>query len=172
MILLTGFGPFMDVVHNPSAALARELDGARVGGATVVGEVLEVSYGAAPKRVIDLARAFRPLLVLGTGVARTRQEPELERFGRGGTPVGLDVKGRCPESLGEGRYECSFAAEAAAALGVGLSEDAGRYVCNAWLYSVGRGMKRPVAFLHIPPAGMDPGRLLKGLGRLLPLLRG
>ena len=136
----------------------------------MVGHVLEVSYRAAPKQVIELSRAFAPRLVLGTGVARTRTVPQVERFGRGGPPSGPDVRGRLPKNLGPGFHECPFAETAAQALGVGVSEDAGRYVCNAWLYLVGRALSTPVAFLHLPPAGMDPEKLLKGLGRLLPLL--
>ena len=43
----------------------------------------------------------------------------------------------------------------AGALGGVVSEDAGRYVCNAWLYRTvcALGSEIPVLFLHIPPAG-------------------
>ena len=45
-----------------------------------------------------------------------------------------------------------------------MSEDAGGYVCNGWLYRVGRALPdTPVCFVHIPPTGLAPERLLEGL---------
>ena len=166
MILLTGFGPFRDVTENPSSVLAGSLDGARVGGVTVVGHVLDVSYERAPARVLELCTLFSPMLVIGTGVAVRREEVEVEAFGRGGVPEGDDNDGRCPPNLGPGRYASPVAQGLADALGVARSEDAGRYVCNAWLYRVGRGADCPVGFVHLPPSGVDPQRFLKALGRV------
>ena len=51
----------------------------------------------------------------------------------------------------------------AAALGVTISDDAGAYVCNAWLYGVLGGTTLPAAFLHLPDQGMDPDALLRGI---------
>lgn len=166
MILLTGFGPFRDVTDNPSGVLASSLDGARVGGVTVVGHVLEVSYERAPARVMELCALFSPVLVIGTGVAVSREQVEVETFGVGGAAVGEDNDGRCPENLGAGRYTSPVAEALSVALGVARSSDAGRYVCNAWLYRVGRAADCPVGFVHLPPAGVDPERFLKALGRV------
>jgi hypothetical protein len=55
----------------------------------------------------------------------------------------------------------------ALALGANVSDDAGRYVCNAWLYRVARGFPAPVGFVHVPPSGLDPAILLAGLRALL-----
>jgi pyrrolidone-carboxylate peptidase len=55
--LVTGFGPFLDVVDNPSGALARALDGSRIGPWRVVGMELPVSTARAP--ALSLARACR-----------------------------------------------------------------------------------------------------------------
>lgn len=163
MILLTGFGPFREVTDNPSGLLARSLDGARVHGMTVVGRELEVSYDRAPMETLALVRQFEPVLVVGTGVAVTRSEVQVERIGRGGAPVGLDNDGACPGSIGVD-YRSVIAESLSEALGVGLSDDAGRYVCNAWLVRVGADARCPVAFVHIPSAGVDPVGFLEALG--------
>ena len=49
-----------------------------------------------------------------------------------------------------------------------LSDDAGPYVCNAWLYGVLGGLAAtgrpiPAAFLHVTAEGMDPDRLAAAL---------
>jgi len=165
LILLTGFGPFLDVRDNPSATLVQALDGARIAGFTVVAEVLDVSYQRAPARVVELAAIFEPVLVIGTGVASTRDEVQVERAGRGGPSEGMDVDGACPE-LRPGVYYSPVADALARALGVRLSSDAGRYVCNAWLYRVGRALNPPVGFVHIPPEGIPAAPFLNALGRV------
>jgi pyrrolidone-carboxylate peptidase len=56
----------------------------------------------------------------------------------------------------------------AEALGAGVSDDAGAYVCNAWLYAVTRGLPGvPVGFVHVPDQGMPEDQLLAGLARLV-----
>lgn len=163
MILLTGFGPFRQVTDNPSGVLARSLDGARMRGLTVVGRELDVSYERAAQETLALARHFEPVLVVGTGVAMTRSSIEVERIGRGGPPEGEDNDGACPKTVGTD-YRSLVAEPLAQALGAGLSDDAGRYVCNAWLVRVGAGSACPVAFVHLPPQGADPQNFLEALG--------
>ena len=51
----------------------------------------------------------------------------------------------------------------ASLLGGQRSDDAGDYVCNAWLYGVQRQLSVPVGFLHVPERGLDPGRLTEAL---------
>ena len=170
MILVTGFGPFLDVTDNPSARLARAVDGALVGPHRVRGLVLPVSYERAVAATLDAGR--EAVLVLGTGVARTRTETRLElRAVRDRNEESDDVdgcRGGWNAADGPASVEASLGAGAAEALGVGCSSDAGTYVCNAWLYGVVRGLPgRPVGFLHLPPAGFPPSRLLAGLARLV-----
>ena len=90
-VLITGFGPFPGVADNPSARLARALDGRVVGGVRFVGEVLPVSYRRAPAQTLRLAAAHKADAILGTGVARgeapsSRSGPSL---GGGGTSRGM-----------------------------------------------------------------------------------
>ena len=47
------------------------------------------------------------------------------------------------------------------------SDDAGTYVCNAWLHQVASGLEIPVGFIHIPGSGLEPERLMKGLEALI-----
>lgn len=166
MVLVTGFGPFGAVVDNPAARLARGVDGRRTGGETVVGRVIPVSYARGPDATIAAARMFRPRFVVGIGVATARSGIEVERravaIGDGRTP---DVDGVVQVRLdGPDVVAATLDAERlAAALGADLSDDAGHYVCNAWLYRVARALDVPVGFVHVPSAGLDAERLLAAL---------
>jgi pyrrolidone-carboxylate peptidase len=55
----------------------------------------------------------------------------------------------------------------AEALGATCSDDAGGYVCNAWLHRVASTLAVPVGFVHVPAEGLPPDRLLHGLSALL-----
>ena len=52
-VLVTGFGAFPGVPVNPTAAIARAVDGARLGPVEVMGIVLPVSYQRAPELTIE-----------------------------------------------------------------------------------------------------------------------
>jgi pyroglutamyl-peptidase len=172
MILVTGFGPFLDVQENPSGRIARRLDGARVAGHTVYGELLPVTYDEAPARTLALAARLRPALVVGLGVARGRERVMVERVGRRPTATAApDVSGRrpAPPTGAPAEVRATLDVEAfAEALGADVSNDAGTYVCNAWLYAVARGLPGvPVGFVHVPDQGMPEDQLLAGLARLV-----
>ena len=53
-------------------------------------------------------------------------------------------------------------------LGGVRSDDAGDYVCNAWLYGVQRALSLPVGFLHIPAQGFQPDTLARALAASFP----
>lgn len=172
-VLVHGFGPFLEVVDNPAARLARAVHGARVGGRAVVGEVMPVSYDRAPAGSVARARALGAALLVGVGVARSRAAVCVEAVASPeGHPGHADVDGVrlgwiAPE--GGGPLRATGPVEAmAAALGGVVSTDAGRYVCNAWLYRTVHdlGAELPVLFLHVPPAGLAPERLLTALERI------
>ncbi|MFT4622336.1 MAG: pyroglutamyl-peptidase [Myxococcota bacterium] len=168
MVLVTGFGSFPGVTDNPTAALARAVDGAVVAGRSVRGVVLPVHYGAAPERTIALARALGAELVLGTGVAVRRTRVTVEQQGR--RTVGRpDAAGHVPDGLfGPSLVPATIdVAALCAALDADPSEDAGTYVCNAWLHGVAHALAVPVGFVHVPPEGLEPERLLAGIARLL-----
>lgn len=169
---MVGFGAFLDVLDNPAARLARACDGGRAGGHPVVGREMPVTWHGAVARVVALQAEHDAALVLGVGVARGRDAPWVERVGW------RRVDGAVPDAAGEHlddldpagpdrRVSTLDPVALAEALGVGVSDDAGRYVCNAFLYLAPAALPVPVGFLHVPAAGFPPERLLAGLGRLV-----
>jgi pyroglutamyl-peptidase len=168
-VLVTGFGAFPGVPRNPSGDLARAVDGADLEGVRVVGRVLEVSYSRGPREAISLARSLEAAIVIGTGVASKRSHVDVERRAVRAASGPADVDGRKRSGLrGPSIVEATIDVDRLAhALAANVSDDAGRYVCNAWLYRVTRGCAAPVGFVHVPPAGLDPALLLAGLRALL-----
>ncbi len=162
-VLVVGFLPFGGVRDNPAARLARAVDGRRAGGRWVRGEAIPVSYARGPAETLRFVRLLRPVAVLGVGVATSRPAAELERWARPGcTAPGADVDGaRLPAEDGPPRP--LFDGGLAAALRVGMSDDAGGYVCNGWAWAVSGAAGCPVGFLHVPEQGFCPARLLAGL---------
>jgi pyroglutamyl-peptidase len=161
-LLLTGFGPFPGVAHNPSGQLALALHGASVGEWRVIGLHLPVSYRRAPQETLAVADAWKADAVLGTGVGGGLR---LERWAKRVAEGRVDVDGQTLCLLsGPPRVAASWdLSSMAKALGAVPSDDAGAYVCNAWLYAVASRAKVPVAFLHLPPEGLAPERLLSAL---------
>ncbi len=79
LVLVLGFEPFADETVNPSAEIARHLDGERIGALRVVTAVLPVKFAEAPARLADLLDQHRPELVIALGQAGGRAELSLER---------------------------------------------------------------------------------------------
>lgn len=174
-VLLTGFGPFPGVPENPSAALVRALDGRRVRGVVLRGLVLPVSYARGPALALAVAHATGAAAVIGFGVSGRASGLEVERRAvRAAHPDLPDVDGVTLAELGPGPETTPATLDAdalARALGAVRSDDAGRYVCNAWLYRVSRALPVPVGFVHVPTAGADPDELLDGLARFVDATR-
>jgi pyroglutamyl-peptidase len=168
VILLTGFGPFGDVVDNPSARLVRAVHGLVGGGHRLQALVLPVQWGEATRRTVRAARELGPALVLGFGVATRRAVVEVEALGRPARS-GLDVLGRPPPvpdddgDDGDDRPATVDVDRLVTALGAGRSDDAGAYLCNAWLHEVTAALSCPTGFVHVPPDGLAPGRLIAAL---------
>lgn len=161
-LLITGFGPFEGVEHNPSGELARLL-GQRPD---CRGCELPVTFCGAPEvldqELMDLGQP--PLGILSLGV-HPGQGFRLEQQARG-TLLGdrPDNEGITVSSLGlEGEVlSTSLDLEAleAALRGAGArqveqSQDAGAYVCERVYFCSlqrGRDLGVVVLFLHVPPA--------------------
>ena len=167
--LVVGFGAFREVTDNPSARLANALHGRSEGGLTIVGAELPVSYTRSIELTERLVVAHRPAFILGIGVAVSRDQPELERFGTGRCGNEPDVDGLCRPSS-EGSLASGLPLERfAAELGCGISDDAGTYVCNGWLHqAIARFAPVPVGFLHVPSRGVDPRALFAALVTIAP----
>ena len=170
-VLVIGFGPFLDVKDNPAARIAQAIDGAQLPSGPVWGRVMDVSYERAPQQTLAWCDALSPSAVVGVGVARRRTVTTVETVGRRWTDGATrDVDGACPPDLEPGGPESVRlggvpAAVLAAMLGGVVGEDAGRYVCNAWIYRTSRALRGriPLTFLHIPPSGLQREPLVRAL---------
>ncbi len=167
-VIVAGFGPFEGVIDNPSAAIADALDGCIFGGVRVIGREMPVSF----ERSIEVCRLWiegtGAMALIGIGVAMSRSTVMVER--RGGCPQDdgqLDVDHRtCPPGGHDAPSEVWStvdAARLASSIGAEVSDDAGTYVCNHWLYRAVQDFDIPVGFIHVPPNGLDTGALLRGI---------
>ena len=167
-VLLTGYEPFASFDRNPSALLARALDGAHCGGARVIGRVLPVDLRAMPALLSDLLSSHRPDVVLSLGLAAGTATISVERVAvnladLAVTPdnAGLAI---ADEELAQGGPDALFATAptrriteslCAAGIPARLSYSAGTHLCNAALYHAlcfahtnGAGFR--AGFLHLP----------------------
>ena len=162
MILITGFGAFGRVFHNPAGAVAQLAHGRCFLGEVFVGLVLPVAYRRAHRILAQRAAVLAPRAIVGFGVAQGRQSVTVEqRAARqcGGSP---DIDGRSGGDLGDGPRVLSATLPLGWTdpLGAVPSLDAGDYVCNAWLYQALRAWPGlPVGFVHLPLAGVAQGAL-------------
>lgn len=170
-VIVAGFGPFEGVIDNPSAAIADALDGCIFGGVRVIGREMPVSFD----RSIEVCRLWiegtGAMALIGIGVAMSRSMVMVER--RGGCPQDdgqLDVDHRSCTPGGQDApsevWSTIDTARLAASIGADLSDDAGTYVCNHWLYRAVQDFDIPVGFIHVPPNGLDTGALLSGIHEL------
>jgi pyroglutamyl-peptidase len=169
-VLVAGFGPFPGAPNNPSADLVRAIVKRRrpaLAGVRIVSAVIPTSYAAIAGEFTALLRRHDPDGVLLFGLASRAKYMRVERRAvNAATGVYPDVTGAklptrrliagAPTEL-----RTLAAAErlihAARATGVDTrpSRDAGRYICNATLFTsleTARKTGRPkrVAFVHIP----------------------
>lgn len=167
-VLLTGYEPFAAFDRNPSALLARALDAARSGDATVIGRVLPVDLRAMPAALAELLEAYHPDVLLSLGLAAGTAVIAVERVAVNLADLSLtpDNAGLAlaDEPLIPGGPDALFAtvptrriAEHLCAAGIParLSYSAGTHLCNAAVYhalSIARVWSAPfrAGFLHLP----------------------
>jgi pyroglutamyl-peptidase len=174
--LVTGFEPFDGASVNPSAEIARRLDGRSVGGWEVRAAVLPVHHVSAAAAVRALLDAHDPGAVVHLGLAAERPQVALER-------IAINVMDySIPDSEGyQARDEPCVPGGPAAyfstlplramldALGRAgvpayLSSTAGTYLCNFVMYTTlhalaGRPEPPRTGFVHLPrlPSMVVPG---------------
>lgn len=162
-VLVTGFGPFPRMPRNPSAAAARRVAASprwRILGIAADALVLPTAY-AALETILDPAletSGFDAILMIG--VASRAKTIRIERRAVDRASILCpDAAGRRPARLTmrqgfPDRSTRAVAAQVRATLrrrgfaGV-LSQDAGRYLCNA-AYFRALAAPVPVLFIHIP----------------------
>lgn len=172
-VLVMGFGPFLSVRDNPAARLARQIDGAVCGEVSIIGRVMPVSFTRSITTTQRLVRELSPSVLIGVGVATSRQVITVEACARNvGSDTTPDVDGQCRSIIDpSGPPEITVTLPTqplASRLGAVVGHDAGRYVCNAWIYQMLRAVSRelPVGFIHIPPAGLQASSLVAALAKI------
>ena len=169
--LLTGFGAFGAVTHNPTLRLAEHFANREVAGQALTCAVLPVSFQTAAARMRALlevggdgGRPFDKVLMLG--VASGSPYWRVERFGRnwddalqdaeGFTPIAGEILPNAPPLLPATLpIEPQIAAIEALGLPVRASDSAGAYLCNHVFYTTLRHLQNsdpPIraGFLHVP----------------------
>lgn len=182
VILLTGFGPFPGMPANltgqlvpPWAARAAE----RWPDWTVVSEIFATEWDAAPQKLTELYAALRPQVALHFGVAERASGFEIETMAVNCCAPSLDAAGLLPSSSlvdagGCGTLSTRLPADTIVArlatlrIPVGLSTDAGQYLCNSVFYrALGLAADSPMlcGFIHIPARLSDPSQHTEGIRR-------
>jgi pyroglutamyl-peptidase len=166
-ILVTGFEPYGGRQVNPSAEVAKALDGSTVDGFAVVGAILPVSRRGLHERLEALLSELRPAIVISLGLAPGEPMIRLERFGL--NLLDFDIADNEGARLADAPIEADGGTAVRASLPlraieralleagipVRLSSTAGTFLCNAALYSLMRTLDQrspaPLGgFIHLP----------------------
>ncbi len=162
--LVTGFEPYGGMEHNPSAEIARRLDGATIGGVQVVGRVLPVEIAKLDSALSAALAGVSAVAVILLGLAPGEPCIRLERvaLNLADFPIpdnaGAVMQDRRLEERGAdarmSRLPLRTIQRRLLAMGIParLSESAGTYLCNAAMYrALARLPKRvPCGFIHLP----------------------
>jgi pyroglutamyl-peptidase len=175
-VLVTGFEPFGGASVNPSAEVAKRLEGRRFGGTEIRAAILPVQHVSAAASVRALLAAHDPLAVVHLGLAGERAQIALER-------IAINVMDySIPDNEGFQAVDQPCVADGPAAYfstlplrdvraalhGAGipayLSATAGTYLCNFVMYTTlhALGARRPAppaGFIHLP---LLPSMVLSG----------
>lgn len=186
-VLLTGFEPYGPYTVNPSAELAKALDGRPAGDRRVHAAVLPVHHAAAAARVRELLDELAPADVVHLGLAAGRSRVALERVALNvmdfelPDAAGYRATGEPCVPGGPAAYLSTLPLPAilreltAAGIPAYLSNTAGTYLCNQTLYTTLHAVaRRPhpprVGFIHLPllpemvaAAGVDAPSMDLGL---------
>lgn len=173
IILLTGFGPFPGVPRNASADLVAQLGAIAPNYFSefdFVPRVLPVDWSETPHRLLELLRKSRPAISVHFGVSSRATGFVIEQHAYNETHAIEDDTGRAPDT---GRLVAGDRSRRTSTLPARtivkalhrhgypavLSEDPGRYLCNAVLFHALRHAtaadpRTRSGFVHIP-ASLD-----------------
>jgi pyroglutamyl-peptidase len=167
VLLVTGFEPFAGHAMNPSAEVAKALDGRRIGSCVVCSAVLPVHHVEAARDVGALLEEHGPRAVVHLGLAAGRARLALERVAVNVMDFevedasGYRARGEPCVAGGPAAYFSTLPLDAmlAAVLADGVpayvSNTAGTYLCNQTLYTTLHRIateRRPTlaGFVHLP----------------------
>ena len=165
--LLTGFGPFGDVVDNPSARIATHFAASGVPGHELTVRILPVSFERASEEITRLLMEGGFDLAVMLGVAGRDSEIRVETCARNQDEARIpDCDGRQPSGCiaesGLEIYETTLDAGSLvkslieSGIPARVSDSAGSYVCNRAYYAAlhtvaARSMTTRCLFVHVPP---------------------
>jgi pyroglutamyl-peptidase len=165
-VLVTGFEPFGGGTINPSAEIARALDGRAIAGRLVVGAVLPCVLGRSVVELRRLLRTVQPEVVICVGQAGGREDITPERVAiniddaripdnAGAQPVDMPVARRGPVGYWSTLpIKAIVAALRDRGIPASVSQTAGTFVCNHVFYGLMHALKRKKGvrggFVHVP----------------------
>jgi pyroglutamyl-peptidase len=167
LALVTGFAGYGGRGRNPADEVARALDGRSIGGLTVAGRVLPVSYVRLRASLHELLEELRPRLAIGLGLWPGESVVRLER-------IGINVADfEIPDNEGTVLTDRPISANDAparlatlplrdietallqAGIPARISSTAGTFLCNATLYTLlghaeALALRALTGFIHLP----------------------
>ncbi|HET6546552.1 MAG TPA: pyroglutamyl-peptidase I [Rhodanobacteraceae bacterium] len=166
-ILLTGFEPFGGESINPSAEIARRLDGIGIGDRRIVAAILPVAFATAAVRLERLLETHRPGLAVALGQGGGRSGMSLERIAvnlidaripdnDGAQPIDAPVIANAPVAYFSTLPLKAMRADLAArGIPAALSHSAGSFVCNQVFYALAHWAAHHApttrcGFIHLP----------------------
>lgn len=169
-VLVTGYGPFAHTPVNPAEVVARALDGARIGDATVVGTVVPNVFF----RVLDVVQAkiteVEPQLVIMLGEFGGRAEITVERIAQNlndgaryrlADNDGVVLQEQLTAPDGPAAYYATLPIRAMvkamrnAGIPADISDTAGTFGCNHLMYGIlhhiaARRLPIRAGWVHLP----------------------
>ncbi len=165
-VLVTGFEPFGGETRNPSAEIARALNGRVIAGRRVEGMELPCVFGGSIAELKRRIRAVRPELVICVGQAGGRAEITPERVAinvddariadnAGARPIDVPVVRGAPAAYWSTLpIKAIVAALRGRGVPASVSQTAGTFVCNHVFYGLMRTLARQSGlrggFVHVP----------------------
>ncbi len=166
-LLLIGFEPFGGESINPSAEVARALDGTDIRDAHIVAAILPVAFGRVVDALDSLLRTHRPDFVVALGQAGGRNAISFERIAvnlidariadnDGSQPIDAPVIADAPAAyFSTLPVKAMYARLDALGIPAALSHSAGTFVCNQVFFALAHwtAMHAPatrVGFIHLP----------------------
>jgi pyroglutamyl-peptidase len=186
-ILVTGFQPFGPHPANPSADVAKAVDGRVVGACAIRAAILPVHHREAGALVARALAELDPVAIVHLGLAAGRARVALERVAVNvmdyalPDTAGYEARDEACALGGPAAYlstlplRAMLAALIAEGIPAYISDTAGTYLCNQTLYgtlhAVAIGQRRAMAgFVHFPltpamvaAAGLDQPSMDIGL---------
>ena len=169
-VLVTGFGPFPGIPNNASASIALAIQhAAAMPGVDITTAIIPVVWSEARAVARAAVARFKPHAIVHFGVSRRAAGFEIEAraFNMHGPKEDHAGEVRPETPLVSGGQDVLLATapplhlhEALTREGfpAAISQDAGRYLCNAlfyWSLCDAEAERRLVSFVHLPAFGIE-----------------